>query len=303
MTLLRFVNVSKWYGQVSALTDVSLDVGGEVLGLVGRNGAGKSTLMKLACGMLAPSEGQVLVGDLPPTHPDARQRLGFCPDFDALYERLSGLKFVTWMLRLHGLSGRKADERAAEVLESLGLGEHMHRPIREYSKGMRQRVRLGQALAHGPEVVLLDEPMNGLDPVARHDLQQVLQRLAAQGTGVVVSSHVLHELENMSNRIALIHQGRLLAEGGVAELRAALDQKPHRLLLRTDAPRQLAARLAPLPQVAGLQFTAQGLEVAVGGQSGFYQQLTAVGAEPDALIREVVPLDDSLASVFGYLVE
>jgi ABC-2 type transport system ATP-binding protein len=302
MTRLHFQHVSKWYRQVSALMDVSFEVGAEVLGLVGRNGAGKSTLMKLACGLLSPSEGNVLIGDLPPTHPDARQLLGFCPDFDSLCANATGLQFVTWMLRLHGYSGRKARTRAGEVLEQLGLGEHMHRQVRQYSKGMRQRVRLGQALAHAPKVVLLDEPMNGLDPVARHELQHIIQALAAQGVAVVVSSHVLHELDAMVDRVALMDQGRLVAEGTVGDLRAQLDQKPHRLLLRTDSPRELAAKLATLPQVSGLQFTPIGIEVSVGGQGGFYRELTAIGAAPEDLVREVVPLDDSLASVFGYLV-
>lgn len=302
MTALRFQHVSKWYGQVSALMDVSLEVQGEVLGLVGRNGAGKSTLMKLACGMLAPSEGSVSVGDLPPTQPAARRRLGYCPDFDPLPGSMSGRDFVAGMLRLHGLAGKAARERAEAVLVELGLGEHMRRRIREYSKGMRQRVRLGQALAHAPEVVLLDEPMNGLDPVARHELQQLIAGLAARGTAVVVSSHVLHELDALVDRVALIDQGRLLAEGAVAELRAQLDQQPHRLLLASPAPRQLAAVLALLPQVAGLQVRADGVEVAVGGEPGFYQRLTGIGAESGALVQEVVPLDDSLASVFGYLV-
>jgi len=300
--LLAFANVSKWYGQVSALMDVTLACGAEVVGLVGRNGAGKSTLMKLACGLLTPSQGAVTVCGLSPARPAARALLGFCPELERLYERVSGRQFVAWMLRLHGRSGRAAWARAGEVLEQLGLGQHMHRRIGEYSKGMRQRVRLAQALAHGPRVVLLDEPMTGLDPVARHEMAEHIHALARTGVGVLVSSHVLHELEAMVDRVALIHQGRLLAEGTVHELRGQLRGQPHRLRLRSVAPRELAAALLGFEQVASVGVTADAIEVGVTGEPGFYGALTALAAEPRGLVDEVVPLDDSLASVFGYLV-
>ncbi len=300
--LLRFDAVSKWYGQVSALMDVSFTVAGEVVGLVGRNGAGKSTLMKLACGLLSPSQGEVTACGQPPARAATRDVLGFSPDLDQLYERRSGRSFVAWMLRLHRLGGRAAWQRAGEVLDRLGLGAHMHRPIREYSKGMRQRVRLAQALAHEPRVVLLDEPMTGLDPLARHEMAGHITALAGQGVAVLVSSHVLHELEAMVDRVVLIHQGRLMAEGSVGELRLQLQGKPHRILLRSGQPRELAGRLAALEQVAALQIDGRGLEVAVNGQGGFYGALTGLGADPVGLIEEVVPLDDSLSSVFGYLV-
>ncbi len=299
--LLSFVNVSKWYGQVSALMDVSFAVRGEVVGLVGRNGAGKSTLMKLASGLLRPSEGRVSIcghdaGSIP-----ARATLGFCPDLDKLYERQTGRNFVAWMLRLHGVGNAAAYQRAGEVLEQLGLGANMHRRIGEYSKGMRQRVRLAQALAHAPKVVLLDEPMTGLDPIARHELSQQIVALARNGTGVLVSSHVLHELEAIVDRVALIHQGRLLAEGKVRELRGQLRGQPHRLRLASDRPRDLAAALVALRQVVGMQIQGNAVEVSLNGEPGFYAALTGIAAA-DELVHEAAPLDDSLASVFGYLV-
>jgi len=287
--VLQFEAVSKWYGQVSALMDVTFTVRPEVVGLVGRNGAGKSTLMKLACGLLEPSQGFVSVCGQSPARPATRRLLGFCPDLEKLPDRITGLGFVTWMNRLNGKGARAARQRAAEVLDQLGLGEAMHRQIGQYSKGMRQRVRLAQALCHEPKVVLLDEPMNGLDPVARHELAGHIAVLAAQGVAVLVSSHVLHELEAMVDRVLLVHQGRLMAEGPVGELRNQLDGKPHRLLVRSGKPRALASELVTLPQVQGLQVDELGVEV-------------AIGARGDALVDEVVPIDDSLASVFGYLV-
>lgn len=300
--VIDFEAVSKWYGQVSALTDITFRIEPEVVGLVGRNGAGKSTVMKLACGLLAPSQGLVTVCGQDPLHPGARRLLGLCPDLERLPDRLTGRAFVAWMLRLHGAGWRAARTRAGAVLDRLGLGAAMDRPIRTYSKGMRQRVRLGQALAHEPRVVLLDEPMNGLDPVARHELTGHIRRLAEVGVAVLISSHVLHELEAMVDRVVLIHQGRLMAEGAIGELRSQLDGKPHRLRMRSPDARALARELSQLPQVVGLQIDEHGVEVAVAGRGGFYRELTRLGARPDALVGEVVPVDDSLASVFGYLV-
>ena len=300
--VLEFAGVSKWYGQVSALMDVGFRVAGEVVGLVGRNGAGKSTLMKLAAGLLRPSLGSVHVDGAPAGSRAANAVLGYAPDFDRLYERLSGRDFVAWMLRLHGWSGRAAKQRAGEVLDELGLGAAMHRKIREYSKGMRQRARLGQALAHRPRVLLLDEPMTGLDPIARHDIATRILAYGRAGMSVLVSSHVLHELEAIVGRVALIHQGRLVAEGKVTELRGQLKGQPHRVRLGSPQPRQLAARLVALSQVLAFEMRDDALDVSLSGAPGFYGELTRIGAADGALVDGVRPLDDSLASVFGYLV-
>ena len=300
---LRFAAVTKWYGSVAALLDVSFDVRTEVVGLVGKNGVGKSTLMKLAVGLLQPSQGRVEVCGHPADSLQARARIGFCPDFDRLYEPLSGVAFVAWMLRYHGLRGGAARARAAEVLTELGLEENMHRPIREYSKGMRQRVRLGQALAHRPDFVLLDEPMTGLDPVARAELSALIRGLPARGVGVLVSSHVLHELEAVVDRVVLVHQGRLLADVRIGSLRDQLPDRPHRLRVRAARPRELSAVLASWPQVEGLVMRDDALEVSLLGQRDFYERLTELAATWDGGLEEIIPLDDDLASVFGYLVD
>lgn len=299
---LRFHRVTKWYGSIVALLDVSFEVGREVVGLVGKNGVGKSTLMKLAVGLLRPSQGEVHVGDHHAGTAAARAAVGFCPDVERLYEEQTGVTFVAWMLRYHGWSLAEARDRAQQVLGELGLAENMHRRIREYSKGMRQRVRLAQALAHRPRFVLLDEPMTGLDPVARSELAQTIRALPAQGVGVLVSSHVLHELEAVVDRVVLVHQGRLLAQGRVGELRAQLPAQPHRLRVAAARLRDLAARLVTWPQVQEVRVHDDALEVSVAGEPGFYQELTRLGASWQGGIHEVVPLDDDLASLFGYLV-
>lgn len=300
--MIEFVGVSKWYGQVSALVDLSFMIESGVTGLVGENGAGKSTLMKLAVGLLRPSLGQIDLNGGSPWQPEVRRQLGYCPDLDAFHEDLSGLSFVTWMLRLHGYGRHQAAKRARQTLERFGMGEAMRRKIRSYSKGMRQRVKLAQALAHDPSVVFLDEPMTGLDPVARHQMSEVIAELGDRGVIVILSSHVLHELQSIVDRVLLIHQGRLMAEGTVAELRRQLEDRPHRLRLRSRHPRELAARLSHLEVVSGLTFTDQGLELATAGGEGLFQTLTEIGAESAQLIDEVVPLDDSLEAVFAYLV-
>ena len=300
---LSFEHVTKWYGSVCALLDVSFEVGCEVVGLVGKNGVGKSTLMKLAVGLLAPSQGRVRIGAVDAQSRQARATIGFCPDFDRLYEPLSGVTFVAWMLRYHGFGRRAARQRATEVLGELGLEENMHRPIRQYSKGMRQRVRLGQALAHRPRFVLLDEPMTGLDPLARAELSERIRDLPRLGVGVLVSSHVLHELEAVVDRVVLVHKGRLLADGRIEELRDQLPERPHRLRITGARVREIAAELAAWQEVEGVAFQDDGLEVALAGHGGFYGRLTELAARWSGGIDELTPLDDDLASVFGYFVE
>ncbi|MFT7535726.1 MAG: ABC-2 type transport system ATP-binding protein [Hyphomicrobiaceae bacterium] len=301
--VLEFDSVTKWYGSVAALLDVSFQVRTEVVGLVGKNGVGKSTLMKLAVGLLDPSQGAVRVCGSDATTREARARIGFCPDFDRLYEPLSGVKFVSWMLRYHGVTSGEAKRRAEEVLTELGLAENMHRPIREYSKGMRQRVRLGQALAHRPQFVLLDEPMTGLDPVARAELSDLIRKLPQRGVGVLISSHVLHELEAVVDRVVLVHQGRLLADGKINDLRDQLPDRPHRLRLKGARLRELASQLTSWPEVEGVTFLSDRLEVSLSGHGAFYDRFTDLAGTWQGGIHELIPLDDDLAAVFGYLVE
>lgn len=301
--LIEYRDVSKWYGAITALMGVSFVVGTEVLGLVGKNGAGKSSLLRLAAGLLSPSQGEVAVLGQPATSRAARAILGFCPDTERLYEPLTGRAFVAWMLRYHGLSRRAARQRAGEVLDELGLGSDMDRAIREYSKGMRQRVRLAQALAHRPRVVLLDEPMTGLDPIARRDLGAVIAELPSRGVGVVVSSHVLHELESVAGRVVMIHQGRLLAEGRVSELRDCLPGQPRRFRIVGGRRRELAAATLALAPVLGVELLGEEeLRVTVEDVAEFTLRFTelAAGWQPGVTVLE--PLDEDLDYVFGRLI-
>lgn len=297
---LEFVATSKWYGQVSALTDVSVRFGPGVTGLVGQNGAGKSTMMKLAAGILRPSYGQVTIVGEPPWSPRARRNLGYASDIDRYYEQQSGYAFVSWMLRLSGFGRGAARRRAAELLEELGLTDAMHRKIAGYSKGMRQRVKLAVALGHSPRVLLMDEPLTGLDPIARQEVIALMRRLGDEGAAVVVSSHVLHELQTVADRVVLIHQGRMLASGAVAEIRDQIEDRPRRLFLAAASPRELAQRLFEQTDITDVSLTEGGVELSTQGGHSVYQFLTELGVA--GLIDEVLPLDDSLESVFGYLV-
>ena len=298
---LEFVAASKWYGQVSALIDISVRFAPGVTGLVGQNGAGKTTMMKLACGLLRPSYGTVSLMGQSPTSPQARRHLGYCPDIDKYYEDQSGHKFVTWMLRLSGDSARVAAGRATELLEELDLREAMHRRIAGYSKGMRQRVKLAIALGHDPSVLLLDEPLTGLDPLGRQEMLELMRRLGSQGVVVIVSSHVLHELQSVADQVILVHQGRLLAEGSVADIREQIYDRPRKILLTSDAPRELAGRLFEQASIVDVKITDRGVEISTQGGNGVNEFITDLGVAGH--VQEVLPLDNSLESVFGYLVK
>jgi ABC-2 type transport system ATP-binding protein len=298
---LEFQAASKWYGQVSALTDITVGFTPGVTGLVGGNGAGKTTMMKLAAGLLRPSYGIVLLSGQPPTSASARQDLGYCPDIDKYYEDQSGHTFVTWMLRLSGFGRRAAVQRTEELMEQLDMSGAMHRRIAGYSKGMRQRIKLAVALGHEPRVLLLDEPMTGLDPVGRQEILDLVRRLSSEGVVVVVSSHVLHELQSVADRVVLIHRGRMLAEGTVADIRNQIYDRPRRILLATAKPRDLAARLVANESIVDVAINDRGVEIATQGGHGIAEFITELGAAGH--VSEVLPLDDSLESVFGYLVK
>ena len=210
--ILALKDVAKWYGPVIGLVDVSVEIEQGVTGLLGPNGAGKSTFLKLVAGQLRPSTGEVRVlGHDPFRTPAVFRKVGFSPEPDAFYEDMTGLGFVRFLTRLRGFSPSEAGRRAEEAVEQVGLTEAAHKRIGAYSKGMRQRIKLAQALAHDPEILILDDPLTGLDPVARRRIVELVRELGEQGRTILISSHVLHEVEAMTPRIVLLHQGRVLA--------------------------------------------------------------------------------------------
>ena len=300
---LEFTRASRWYGPVIALNDVTVSVPTGVTGLLGPNGAGKSTFLKLAAGQLAPSQGDVkLLGAPAWGSPEVFHRVGLCPDIDAFWEHLTGLQFLTALLRLTGYEEAECRRRADEALHQVALLDAKDRKIGGYSKGMRQRVKLAQALAHDPEVLLLDEPVSGMDPVNRRRVVDLVKRLGREGKTVVVSSHILHEVEAMTRRVLLIHNGRILAEGDVREIRDLMDDHPHTVSLRARNPRVLAQAAVGWPHVISMTFGAEGewLTVQTARPDEFYAALPEPAIQ--AGVSEMYSPDEDLESVFKYLV-
>jgi ABC-2 type transport system ATP-binding protein len=299
---VRIERVSKWYGDVLGLNEVTVDLGPGVTGLLGPNGAGKSTLLKLVCGMMRPSLGRVLVnGESPFDRPAVMRRVGLCPEQDPAYPGIPALDVLTYLTRLHGYRRREARERARLALERMGLAEALSRSVTTYSKGMRQRFKLAQALAHDPDVVILDEPLNGLDPPARRDLGAVIRALGEEGRCVLVSSHVLHEVETLARRIVVLHQGRVLAEGTREDIRRELPEHPLTVRITTDDPRALARALLAAPGVASVATSATGVEAVTSQPDAFFDDLSARAAGEGLSITSVAASDEDLEAVFRYL--
>ena len=297
--------VSKWYGQVIGLNDVSVEVGPGVTGLLGPNGAGKSTFLKLITGQLKPSKGAVRVlGEPIWGNPGLFFRLGFCPEQDSFYERMTGLEWVTALTRLNGLSDTDATDAARRALDTVDLLDAADKKIGAYSKGMRQRVKLAQAVVHDPELLLLDEPLAGMDPIGRRKVIRLIKDWARAGKSVLVSSHILHEIEAMTSTILLINNGRILAEGNIHTIRDLIDEHPHKVRIRVSDPRGMARAFLSHDDVLSLQFEEGAVVVETAKPDAFYGRLTdmaATGAMGE--VYEVSSPDDTLQAVFEYLVK
>ena len=297
-------HLSKWYGQVNGLNDITVDIPPGVTGLLGPNGAGKSTFMKLMTGQLKPSQGTIRVlGTSLWDSPEAFARVGFCPEQDAFYDRMTGLEWVTALVRLNGLADAEASAAAERALAQVDLTDAGGKKIGAYSKGMRQRVKLAQALVHDPEVLILDEPLSGMDPLQRRKTIRLIKDWARLGKHVIVSSHILHEIEAMTSNILLINNGRIVAEGNVHQIRDLIDTHPHTVHVRADDPRALAHRLLADEGVMSLAFEPGALVIETRQPDAFYQTLTQLAASREAgAIAEVTSPDDNLQAVFKYLV-
>ena len=300
---ITFARASRWYGPIIALNDVSVEIGPGVTGLLGPNGAGKSTFLKLAAGQLRPSQGSVSVlGQAAWGAPELFHRVGLCPEQDAFWEHLTGLQFVRALLKLTGFDDGEAQRRAEAALAEVDLLAAKDRRLGGYSKGMRQRVKLAQAIAHEPDVLLLDEPVSGMDPVNRRRVIDLVKRMGRAGKTVLVSSHILHEVEAMTRRVLLVHNGRILAEGDVREIRDLLDEHPHTVALRARNPRALAEAVVRAPHVLSMTFGAEGewLTVQTARPDEFYGSIHEAAVA--AGVTEMYSPDEDLESVFKYLV-
>ncbi len=303
--MIEIESASHWYGQVIGLNDVTCSIGPGVTALLGMNGAGKTTMIRLITGQLRSHTGTVRVNEMDPfANPEVYRILGYCPDIDNFYEHMTGRQFVNFLARMSGLSASKAREKTSEMLYLVGMSERADRRIAGYSKGMRQRIKLAQALLHDPEIILLDEPLNGLDPVGRRELMDMLGMLADQGKTVIVSSHILFEVEQMTHSLLLLHRGRLLATGDLRVIRELIDKHPHRIHIQTPQPREVAAKLVGLPFVISMQFDpgGKGLELQTREPAGFYSFLPKIVLEHNLHVEGLSSPDNNLESVFKYLV-
>jgi ABC-2 type transport system ATP-binding protein len=298
-------HLSKWYGQVSGLNDVTVAVPPGITGLLGPNGAGKSTFMKLITGQLRPSKGEVRVlGEPIWGNPALYQRIGFCPEQDAFYDRMTGLEWVAALARLGGMGNGAADTAAKQALGAVDLLDAAARKIGGYSKGMRQRVKLAQAIVHDPALLILDEPLSGMDPIMRRRTIRMIKDWARAGKSILVSSHILHEIEAMTANILLINNGRILAEGNVHQIRDLIDEHPHSVYIRAAEPRALARAFLAADDVISMRFEPGAVVVETARPDAFYARLTAMAASGEAgAIDEVTSPDDNLQAVFKYLVK
>jgi ABC-2 type transport system ATP-binding protein len=296
-------NVSKWFGALVAVSDVSFEVGPGVTALLGPNGAGKSTMFRMLCGLARPSRGTVRVlGQDPRAEPRVTRQIGLMPQQESVFEPLTAREFVSLSAALQGLSN--PDEAAREALELVDLNPSDPRRLQAYSKGMRQRVKVAQAIVHDPAVLVLDEPLTGLDPRQRIDLVSLFKRLGSEGRCVIVSSHVLGEVERLGSQVLVMSQGRLAAAGDFHELRALMDDRPMRIRVRTDRPRELAAALVEGGSAVGVRLEGDGvLELDAKDARALARTLAPVARERRARLYEVHPLDADLEGVFRYVVQ
>ena len=303
--LVQADHLSKWYGQVSGLNDVTVSIPRGITGLLGPNGAGKSTFMKLITGQLQPSKGTLAVLGSPIwRNPALYSRIGFCPEQDAFYDRMTGLEWLVALVRLNGLSDEEAEIAAKRALDRVDLIEASNKKIGAYSKGMRQRVKLAQALVHDPELLILDEPLTGMDPLMRRKTIRFIREWARAGKHIIVSSHILHEIESMTSNILLINNGRILAEGNVHQIRDLIDTHPHTVFVRGADPRALARRFMQEDDVLSMKFEPGAVVIETARPDSFYARLTELAASGEAgVIEEVQSPDDNLQAVFKYLVK
>ena len=296
-------SISKWYGNVVAVNDVSLRVYPGITGLLGPNGAGKTTLLHMIAGLARASDGEVTVlGQRVRNNPELYRRLGVMSEHEAVYGFYTGREFVQFAASLHGLA--PSSDAISGAIAAVALTEVQDRPLRGYSRGMRQRMRLAVALVHDPEVLLLDEPLNGTDPRQRIEFQDLMRRLAAEGRTILISSHILEEVETLAERILLLVSGKLAAAGDFRAIRAKLDERPYSVRVVTSKPRSMAAALVEMEEVESVAVDDDGAIVVLSRNVAALQSsVPRLAKEMGIRLLRVEPLDESLESVFSYVVE
>jgi ABC-2 type transport system ATP-binding protein len=300
--VVEAVDCSKWYGQVLGVSSINWTFNGGIVGLLGPNGAGKSSFMKMLVGLAAPSRGTVRVFGQDPFHnPAPRQRIGYAPEHEKTYDELTALELVTFLARLSGVPNAQSDAAAKQALETMGMTEHMGRAVKGFSKGMRQRTKLASALVHQPELLILDEPLTGVDPMARIDIIERVKKIAATGTSVVISSHVLYEIEALTTDIVVVYRGQVLAEGNIYDIRKLIDKHPHRIRIECDRPRAVAAAVANADHITRIAFERDAVVLETKNPDACYQLLGATITNEQLHVHAMTSPDNNLSAVFDYL--
>ena len=303
--MIVFEGVSKFYGEILGVNRVNLAIAPGITSLVGPNGSGKTTLMNLMTGLLRPTRGTISVLGTSPHDPEKLfRKVGYCSQFDSFPRGMTGREFIEFYLSVHGYARGEVRDLTQAALERVSMQDASERKVAGYSKGMRQRIRLAQSIAHNPSVLILDEPLNGLDPMARAEIIRLFQSLAAEGLYLVISSHILHEVDMMSDSVVLMHNGYVVAEGDVHGVRDEIEEHPMQILVRCDRPQVLAARLFEHEHVieARIHGDRQGLFVKTRRPDDFYLLLNRLVTENNLQVESVAPADDDLNAVYQYLI-
>ena len=303
--LIIFDNVSKFYGEILGVNRVNLQIAPGITSLVGPNGAGTSTLMNLMTGLLRPTRGSISLLGIPTDQPEQLfRKVGYCTQFDSFPRGVTGREFLNSFLLVHGFDRKSANEQSQLALERVNLVEAADRKVAGYSKGMRQRIRLAQSIAHQPAVMILDEPLNGLDPMVRSETIALFRKLASEGLHLIISSHILHEVDMMSDRVVLLNNGYIVAEGNIHGVRDEMEEHPMQILIRCDEPAKLAAYVFAQDHVveARLHDDRRGLFVKTRDADRFYLMLNRAVAEGQLSVESIAPVDDDLSAVYQYLI-
>ncbi len=303
--VVKSVNLSKWYGNVLGLSEVSVNISGGIQGLLGPNGAGKSTFIKILTGQLIPSIGEIFVFEEPVfNNNNLFKRIGYCPEFDAFYKDVSGFNFIRFIAELNGYKNKEAEHRAEAVIEKVGLLKSKDRLISEYSLGMRQRLKFASSILHDFDLLVLDEPLRGVDPLWRIKIIKMLKDFESEGKTILVSSHILSEIESMTNNVILIHQGKIFAHGDIQEIRDLIGSHPHQISIVCDEIRKLAKKMTDNVFLKNIRFIDDEHKVVFETEKRdrFFEILTNIVSESEFNVKEITSPDDNLQSVFDYLI-
>ena len=306
MNIISASNLSKWYGEVIGLNQFTVDIGEGITGIVGPNGAGKTTFIRIITGMIRQNKGTVeVLGEKPWNNPSLNAKIGYCPEHEMLYPWMSAKEFLIAMAKMHGYSHSESERRAYESLEMVGLSKKdMERKIKGYSKGMKQKVKIAQSILHEPELLILDEPLAGTDPIGRKTIIELIREMAKNGIHSIVSSHVLYEIEKLTEQVVLINDGQTIAAGNIHEIRELIDKHPHTVNVTTSNARKLGMELMKKESVISVSIIDENhLSVKTHKPEVFYKTLPEIIVRKKYEVSEIYSPDDNLQAVFKYLVK